>query len=303
MFEKLSKTFSFVGKFKVFAIISIILCSIGLIGIILSFFGVPAFNFDFDFVGGVTMEIELGQEVTRNIQDDIAAIYSDVAGVSANITTSGNSGTAVIVKTVEISSEQRQEIYDRISEEYGEGTELLNTEYASAAIGNDLKRSAFLAAAIAALLILIYITIRFEIKSGIAAIICLLHDVLVMLSVFVIFRIPMNMTFIAAALTIIGYSINATIVVFDRIRENRKLYSSKFAFSSIVDMSIWQSMRRSLGTTLTTLLPILLIIFLSVSSIRVFAIPLTVGVIAGGYSSTCIAGPLWNSLKGEKNKS
>ena len=299
MFKKISDNFSFVGKFKVFSIVSILLCSIGFVGIILSFFGVPALNFDFDFVGGVIMEVELGQEVTREIQDEIADIYSEVAGVTANITASGNSGTAVTVKTVEISSEQREEIFDRISEKYSDNeVTLLSTDYASAAIGNDLKRSAFLASSIAAVLILIYITIRFEIKSGIAAIACLLHDVLIMLSVFVIFRIPMNMTFIAAALTIIGYSINATIVVFDRIRENGRIYGSKCAFSDVVDMSIWQSMRRSLGTTVTTLLPILLILFLSVSSIRVFAIPLTVGVIAGGYSSTCIAGPLWNRLKG-----
>lgn len=302
MFNRLSKSFSFVGRFKIFALISILMCSIGLLGIVLSFFGVPAFNFDFDFVGGVIMEVELGQEVTRGVQDEISGIYSDVAGVSANISASGNSGTAVTIKSVEITSEQRETIFNKISEKYGDdNVKLLSTDYASAAIGNDLKRSALLASALAALFILIYITIRFEIKSGLAAIICLLHDVLVMLSVFVVFRIPMNMTFIAAALTIIGYSINATIVVFDRIRENRKLCDKKYDFADIVDMSIWQSMRRSLGTTVTTLLPILLIIFLSVSSIRVFAIPLTIGVIAGGYSSTCIAGPLWNALKGNKD--
>ncbi|MEG0777297.1 MAG: protein translocase subunit SecF [Oscillospiraceae bacterium] len=299
MFEKAASKFSFVGHFKVFVVISTILCSIGLAGIILTFFNVPAFNLDLDFVGGVSMEMELGTPVTREVQESIEKIYTDVAGVTANVTTSGNSGTAVIVKTVEIPSEQREEVFNKVAELYGKDkTVLLNSGFVSANVGNDLKRSAFLASALAAVLILVYISIRFEFRSGLAAIICLLHDVLVMLSFFVIFRIPMNMTFIAAALTIIGYSINATIVVFDRVRENYKRQGSGGDFSLVVDKSIWQTMRRSIGTTFTTLLPIILICILGVTSIRIFALPLMVGVLAGGYSSTCIAGPLWNKFKG-----
>lgn len=303
MFDFSNKTFSFVGKFKIFAAISIILCSIGLFGIIASFFGVPAFNYDIDFVGGVTMDIELGTTVDRTVQEDIASIYKDIAGVTASVTTSGNSGTAVLVKTVEIPSETRQEIFNAIAEKYGEDKVVLNeTNYVSAAVGNDLKRSAFLSTLIACALILVYITIRFELRSGLAAIICLLHDVLVMVGFFVIFRIPMNMTFIAAALTIIGYSINATIVVFDRVRENYKLQGSRGDFAAVVDKSIWQSMRRSIGTTITTLLPVIFIIIIGVTSIRIFALPLMVGIIAGGYSSTCIAGPIWNLMRGKKEK-
>ena len=295
--------FSFVGHFKTFAIISIILCSIGLLGIILNFFGVNSFNFDTEFKGGVKMDIELGTTVTREIQADVMKIYSDVAGVTASVSTSGDSGTAVSVKTVEISSELRQEIFDKIAEKYGaDKVELLGTQYVSATVGSDLKKSAILSTLIACALILVYITIRFEFRSGVAAIACLLHDVLVMLSLFVIFRIPMNMTFIAAALTIVGYSINATIVVFDRVRENYKRQGNNGDFSAVVDKSIWQTMRRSIGTTVTTLLPILLILILGVSSIRIFALPLVIGVISGGYSSTCIAGPLWNLMKSKEKK-
>jgi preprotein translocase SecF subunit len=301
MFDNSSKNFSFVGKFKIFATISIILCTIGLAGVILTFFGVPAFNFDIDFAGGVTMEFELGTEVTRQVQDDIAKIFKDVAGVSANVTTSGNSGTSVLVKTVEIESETREELFDKIAEKFGEDkVELLSSEYVSASVGNDLKRSALLSTLIACALILVYITIRFEFRSGIAAIICLLHDVLIMLAFLIISRLPVNMTFIAAALTIVGYSINATIVVFDRIRENRKLQRGRGDFAACVDESIWQSMRRSIGTTITTLLPVILIIIFGVTSVRIFALPLMVGIIAGGYSSTCIAGPLWNKFKGDE---
>jgi len=301
MFEKASKSFSFVKHFKLFAVISVLLCIVGLAGLAAQVFGVALFNFDLDFVGGVTMEMELGREVTREVQDAIAGICREVAGVSATVTTSGNSGTAVTVKTVEISSEQRQEIFSRVAAAYGDGVSLISSDYVSASVGSDLKRAAFISSILAAALILVYISIRFEFRSGLAALICLLHDLLVMLSFFVIFQIPMNMTFIAAALTIIGYSINATIVVFDRIRENYKAQGGG-NFGEVVDRSIWQSMRRSLGTTFTTMLPVIFISILGVSSIRVFSLPLLVGVVAGGYSSTCIAGPLWNAMQGKKLK-
>jgi preprotein translocase subunit SecF len=164
-------------------------------------------------------------------------------------------------------------------------------------VGNDLRDSAFRASALAAILILLYISIRFELRSGIAAVVALVHDLLVMLSMYVIFQIPFNMNFIAAALTILGYSINATIVVFDRIRENNKA-DLKEGFGDVVDRSIWQTMTRSINTTITTLFSIVLLLILGVSSIRNFALPLTIGVLSGFYSSVCISGPLWNKLKG-----
>lgn len=296
MFEKASKSFSFVKKFKLFAIISVIICAVGLGGLILQMFGVPVFNMGLDFVGGVTMEIELGAEVDRDVQEEIESIFEELSGTAASVTTSGNSGTAVTVKTTEISSEQREEIFAAVKARFSEAS-LISTDFVSASVGNDLKRSALIALSLAAVLILAYITIRFEFKSGIAAILCLIHDVLAILCFFILFRIQINMTFIAAALTIIGYSINATIVVFDRIRENKSRTGE--SFETVVDMSIWQSMRRSIGTTITTMLPVIIILVMGVSSIRVFAIPLLVGIIAGGYSSTCLAGPLWNLLKGK----
>lgn len=136
----------------------------------------------------------------------------------------------------------------------------IKSDYVSASVDADLRNSAIIASAVAAVLILLYITIRFEFRSGIAAVIALVHDLLVMLSMYIIFQIPFNMNFIAAALTILGYSINATIVVFDRIRENRKLMP-KEEFASVVDHSIWQTMNRSINTTVTTLLAIVLLLF------------------------------------------
>lgn len=301
MFERLKESFSFTKRFKISALISLLLCITGLVGLILLPFGITLFNFDLDFVGGVNMEYELNTEVTAEIQKTIEDIVSDVAGVSANVVTSGSSGTAVTIKTVEIDTTMRDEIFTRVSEEFGaENAFLISSDYVSASVGNDLKRSAFTAAGLAAALILIYITIRFELRSGLAAVICLIHDLLVMLSALIIFQIPMNMTFIAAALTIIGYSINATIVIFDRIRENNKKAGSGGYFPEIVDKSIWETMRRSIGTTITTLLPVFFILILGVTSIKVFAFPLLIGILAGGYSSVCIAGPLWNFFKGKK---
>ena len=137
--------------------------------------------------------------------------------------------------------------------------------------------------------------------ASFAAVVALVHDLLVMLSFYVILQIPLNMNFIAAALTILGYSINATIVIFDRIRENRKMLR-KVAFGDLVNTSIHQTITRSLNTTITTLLTIVMVIIFGVSSIRNFAIPISIGVVAGLYSSVCISGPIWSKLMGSSKK-
>lgn len=295
--------FSFTKNFKVTGIIGIIFACIGLIGLILLPFGVQLFNLDIDFLGGTTMQYEMHTEVTADITEDVASIVKEVSGQDASsVTKAGDSGTQVAIKTLEMDSETRDAIFNKVAEKYElEDADCLKSDYVSASVGADLKNKAITASLIAAALILLYITIRFEFKSGIAAIIALLHDLLVMLSMYIIFRIPFNMNFIAAALTIFGYSINATIVVFDRIRENRKgMQLSKTSFAEVVDKSIHQTMTRSLNTTITTLVVMLLLLILGVSSIRNFAAPICVGVICGCYSSVCISGPMWNLLHGKK---
>ena len=143
---------------------------------------------------------------------------------------------------------------------------------------------------------LIYIAIRFEVLSGVAAVMALIHDVLIMLSVYVIFKIPVNSSFVAAILTILGYSINATIVVFDRVRENQRLMR-KEPFQNVVNTSIWQSMGRSINTTITTLVTIVLLYFMGVDAIKEFALPIIVGVLSGFYSSVFLSGNFWIMLK------
>lgn len=294
------RSFSFTKHFKVFAIISAVLICAGLVGLILSLCGVPnVFNFDIDFVGGTTFEFQLDRTADKAVTDHVAELYEQALGRKpSSVTSTGTSTgeTGVRIKALELTDAEVEAVRDAVVQAYGVDVEKgYQVERVSASVGKDLTRSAFLASGVAVLLILLYIAIRFEFRSGIAAVIALIHDLLVMLSVYVIFRIPFNINFIAAALTILGYSINATIVVFDRVRENRKTMKTG-SFAVIVDTSIWDTMSRSINTTVTTLIVMLMLLIFGVSSIRNFALPICVGVLCGCYSSVCISGPLWNLL-------
>ncbi len=304
MNKKMSESFSFNSRFKVFGLISICLCAVGIVALVLMPFGVTLFNFDIDFLGGTTMEYELHTEMTHDQLNEIAAIVTEITGREPNPPQkTGENGTSVLIKTVDIPSEQRDEIFKALQEKYGTAAapitedDILSVENVGSSVGRDLQRAAVTATLVAALLILLYITIRFQFSSGLAAVITLIHDLLVMLSFYVIFQIPMNMNFIAAMLTILGYSINAVIVVFDRVRENKRLMGPKASFAANIDKSIWQTLRRNINTTVTTLLPVILLIILGVGSVRNFILPLAVGIVAGAYSSICLAGPLWLRIR------
>lgn len=301
MKEKM-KAFSFVQNFKITGLISIILALTGLVGLLLAPFGVSLFNFDIDFVGGTTMQFEMHQDVTSDLTSRVSDIVAGATGVRpSSVTKAGDAGTQVVVKCAELSSELRDAAFEAVRAAYSlpETDSPIKSEFVSASVGSDLKRSAVLASVIAVALILVYISIRFQFFSGLAAVIALIHDLLIMLSVYIILRIPFNMNFIAAALTILGYSINATIVVFDRVRENIRLEPEK-KFGQIVDDSIHQTFSRSINTTLTTLFAIVLLLVFGVDSIRNFALPVCVGVISGCYSSVCISGPMWNLFEKKK---
>ena len=296
------KTFDFVKNFKFTGLISIVLTLTGLVGLLLAPFGVFLFNFDIDFVGGTTMQFEMHQDVTAELTAKVSGIVAGATGVRpSSVIKAGDAGTQVVIKCAELSSEMRDAAFEAVRAAYNlpETDSPIKSEFVSASVGSDLKRSAVLASAIAVALILVYITIRFQFFSGLAAVIALVHDLLIMLSVYIIFRIPFNMNFIAAALTILGYSINATIVVFDRVRENIRLEPEK-KFGQIVDTSIHQTLSRSVNTTLTTLFAIVLLVVFGVDSIRNFALPVCVGVICGCYSSVCISGPMWNLFESKK---
>ena len=290
--------FSFVKHFKLFLIISAILIVTGVVGLVTLPFGVNLFNMDVDFLGGVTMNFNLGEQADTAAVEEIASEVLE--GKLSSVTTYGTEGTGVVVKALYVEVETRDALYNAIAEKYP-NTVIESSSSVSASVSSDLRNATILAALVAVVCMLIYIIIRFDLRSGIAAIVALCHDLLVMLSAYVIFRIPFNVNFIAAALTILGYSINATIVVFDRVRENAKA-TPNTNFGDIVDRSIWQTMGRSINTTITTLLTITMVLILGVTSIQRFCWPLFIGVVAGLYSSVCISGNIWVVLRKRRDK-
>ena len=297
------KNFNYVKKFPIFSAIAVAFCIVGLLAVALLPFGVNWFNLDIDFVGGTTLQYNMHKEMTSAEQQNIASIVEGVIGEKvSSIQKAGDTNEEIVIKTKTLDTETRDQVFVALQSAYSlADTDILSVDNVDPVMGADIRDAAILAALLAVLLMLVYIAIRFDFKSGIAAVIALVHDLLVMLSFYVILQIPLNMNFIAAALTILGYSINATIVIFDRVRENRKLLR-KATFGEIVNTSIGQTFTRSLNTTITTLITIVLIIFLGVDSIRNFAIPITIGIVAGLFSSVFISGPVWSKLMGSEKK-
>ncbi len=306
MFKKMSEKFNFVNKLPITGIIAIICCLTGFVSLVLLPFGVSLFNFDIDFLGGTTMHYNMHVEMNKAELDKVEALVEDAVGIDvSSVQRAGETSQEVIIKTTSLNTEQRDKVFEALKAEYNlsdgtstdanaapTATDILAVDNVDPVMGNDLRNTAIIATLVAVILMLIYISFRFDFRSGMAAVVALIHDVLVMLSAYVIFRIPLNLNFIAAVLTILGYSINATIVVFDRVRENRKMLR-KNSFDDVVNTSVWQTMTRSTNTTITTLLTIAMVAILGVSSIRNFAIPICVGIIAGLYSSVALSGPIW----------
>lgn len=229
-------------------------------------------------------------------EDDVRKTVDAVANVKAASVVKSEDG--FVIKTHELDAKQASEVKQALADKYG-AIKVISEDKVSATVGGELLGSSLQALLIAAVLMLIYISFRFELLSGLSAVLALVHDVLIMLSVYAIFRIPVNTSFVAAMLTIIGYSINATIVIFDRIRENTK-YLKKETFANIVNKSIWQSMGRSINTTVTTLITIVMIYILGVTSVREFALPIIIGLLCGTYSSIFLAGSFWCLFRGKK---
>lgn len=274
-----------IEKKKIWFSLSIAIIVVGLImGMI------QGFNLGIDFTGGTMMQIQLGKEVAV---DEIRETTSKF-DLKADILHVGEEKKEIMIKTKkDLDSNKRQEIFEAFKEKYNlKDDDFRAAEQFGPSIGEEIKSKAFLSIAIAAIGMLIYITFRFELKFGISAIITLIHDILIVLSLFAIFRIPVNSSFVAAMLTIVGYSINDTIVVFDRIRENLKFMKKK-NYGDIVDTSINQTITRSINTSLTTLITITSLYIFGVEAIREFALPLVAGIVIGTYSSIFIASPIW----------
>ena len=272
------------------------------LALLLSLFGM-GINVGIDFSGGMSMQYTMGEAVT---QSDIEGVLNGIGLKDYAVSVQGTGKDSINIRIKAIDEDGVQGVQASI-------TEALQAKYPNAAIYGDvnyvgpvagatLLRNAFLSVLMAALCMLIYIAIRFDFNSGAAAVLGLVHDVLIMLSFMVILRsfVQMNSSFIAAMLTIVGYSINNTIIIFDRIRENARKMPSSTPRVDVVNRSIKECLGRTINTTLTTLVTIVCLYIFGVSSIREFALPIIVGIISGVYSANMINGYVWAFLEEKK---
>ena len=284
--------FNIIEKRKIFFIIPAVIILVGIVSLIIN----GGFNTDIDFTGGSAMEVKLGVDFDETA---IRNAYENLEGIKVS-TVQKTGDQSALIKTTEISQEQLESIKASLEKSFPD-YEILSNDVVSATMGQKMLWDSTRAIIFAVLCMLIYIWIRFELHTGIASVCALLHDVLIMLSIYAIFRFPVNATFIAAILTILGYSINATIVVFDRVRENTR-FLRKNSFADVVNTSIWQTLARSINTSVTTLIMLICLYVLGVTSIREFALPLIIGVVCGTFSSVFLAGQFWVLLRGSKAK-
>ena len=276
----------------------IISAAIILIALVLTILG-HGINMGIDFEGGLSMQYDMNTAVTSS---DVSAVLSGMGIATSTVTVQGRDNNEVNIRIKDVAKDDIQKVQADfeagIKEKYPEATSIGDVNYVGPVAGATLVKNAIISVLLAAALMLIYIAIRFDLNSGIAAVFGLLHDVLIMLSFMVIFRsvIQMNSSFIAAALTIVGYSINNTIVIFDRIRENAKKMPT-VAREEVTNISIKESLGRTICTTVTTLITIVALCILGVASIREFALPIIVGILSGVYSANMINGYVWAFLE------
>lgn len=272
-------------------LLPVVLIIAGIVGLLIN----GGFKEDIDFAGGTSMQIDMGRTLSGAERDELSAIYAEAAGLDVKpiVQTTGQAFDQVVVKSLSLTEEQRTAAFEAVKSKYALADDaMLSTASQAASYGNEMKRNTLLFSIIAAILMLIYIAIRFEWKKGVMAVLALIINVLVMLSVYAVCGIPLSTTFIAAILTVLGYSINDTIVIFDRIRENTKR-AKKESASEITDKSVMQSLRRTINTSITTLITIVVLYFLGATAIKDFALPIIIGIICGSYTSIFVASPWW----------
>ncbi len=275
----------FIEKRKWFYIFSLCIIIPGIISMF-----VQGFNLGIDFKGGSVLRYKIEASV------DAPAVTKTIEDLQiVNEVSVQQSGDEFYIRTNEINQEQTQQITTALNTQYGSAV-LQSAESVGATIGSELVKNAFLAVAIALVLMLIYITFRFEWAFGVAAVFALFHDVLIVCGIFSLFKLEVNGAFIAAILTIIGYSINDTIVIFDRVRENLRM-KKKDALDALLNRSIMQTMNRSVNTVLTVLMPLIALLIFGGATIKVFTITLLIGFLFGMYSSICIASPMYYEIK------
>ncbi len=298
--NKEKKTVNFLGKKNIFFAASIAVIVLGFV-----FMGVngastgKALNYSLDFVGGTSTNVTFNEDMELSAIDaNVVPVFSDVTGDGAVQVQKVAGSNEVIFKTRELNVEERQTLEDALVENFGVNKELITAETISSTISSEMKSDAVVAVIIATVCMLIYIWFRFkDIRFAASSVAALVHDVLVVLAFYAVAKVSVGSTFIACMLTIVGYSINATIVIFDRIRENLGSMLKKDTLEDLVNRSISQTLSRSIFTSLTTFIMVAALYVLGVTSIKEFALPLMVGIVCGTYSSVCITGALWYVLR------
>lgn len=302
--QKERKTIHFVKRRKIFFTISIILVLLGPAGMAAfqATQGEPL-NFSLEFKGGTSTTVTFEKDYTiEEIDQQIKPVIQDVIG-DAEIQASKVAGSnQVNFRTRALDVDEREALDQALRDNFGvEGD--ITAQSISSTVSSEMRRDALVAVAIATVCMLLYIWLRFkDIRFASSAVLALVHDVLVVFAFYVLSRTSVGNTFIACMLTIVGYSINATIVIFDRIRENMRSMKKNQDLAEIVDLSITQTLTRSIYTSLTTFITIFVLFLLGVASIREFAMPIMVGIVCGAYSSVCITGPLWYVMKTRQGK-
>ena len=305
--QKERKTINFIGNWKKYVVISgavVVICVAGLV--VRAASGGPLFNYSLDFAGGNSTSVDLSKTVTDEDKQKAEDTAKSVIGSGKSVEISVADNTKIVVRTEELSEQKSEELKATMAKTFGvdESTKI-ESEFISGSVSDEMKVDAAVATLIATLCMLLYIWIRFrKLSTGISAVLALVHDVIAVLTVYVVASafIPVGSNFIACMLTIVGYSINDTIVVFDRIRENKAKATSRTSLAEIINKSITETLSRSINTSVTTFIMVFVLAVFGVDSVRQFAIPLIVGIISGCYSSVCVASPLWYVLSGKGEK-
>ena len=294
------KAINFVGKRKVFFIVSIILILSGPAAMLInSQAGNKALNYSLEFSGGTSTTVTFNEDMDiKTIDSEVTPVVEEVTG-DKNVQPTKVVGTnQVVIKTRSLTQEEREALQNALVKKFGVDENTISTESISSTVSKEMRQDAIVAVIVATICMLLYIWFRFkDIRFASSAVLALLHDVLVVLAFYAIARISVGNTFIACMLTIVGYSINATIVIFDRIRENMHGSRRIDNIEEVVNSSITQTLTRSIYTSFTTFVMVAVLYIMGVSSIREFAAPLMVGILVGAYSSVCVTGALWLVMK------
>ena len=292
------KFIEFISKRKLFIIISSAVIVVGIITMIVnSAMGKHALNYSLEFLGGTSTNVTFNEDMAlADIDSKVVPSIEKITG-DANVQVQKVTGSnEVIFKTRALNVTEREAFNDMMESEFGVAADKIVAETISSTISSEMSRDAILAIIIATILMLVYIWFRFkDLRFGASSVICLLHDVLVVVTFYALARITVGSTFVACILTIVGYSINATIVIFDRIRE--KLATTKDSLEKLANDAVNQTLSRSLFTSLTTFVMVAVLYILGVSSVKEFALPLMIGIICGTYSSVCLASAIWYILR------